>query len=238
MTVCDFARSYATFVTPNRANNARIQVEAICDLLSGAQSTRYVLLASCKAEDTYADDDLFQAPNYDFSVIFSATQYQIIRVGLPLGPDWLETGISAERFEEVRIDVAQAPARVCESEEAIVQATLADLPLVGRTELLDDAGRVVARLEYPIKTMNVNDRRWAFQVDTGPVIVPDFSRQAEQEIELFEVAFVAFSRFDRAEFIVQRPTPVGGERGALVGHYSHIRKLPVRNEVMCVGGSA
>jgi len=68
--------------------------------------------------------------------------------------------------------------------------------------------------------------------------VPDFSRQAEQEIELFEVAFVAFSRFDRAEFIVQRPTPVGGEGGALVGHYSQIRKLSATNHVLSAGEPA
>lgn len=238
MTVCDFASSYATFVTPGRANNARIQIEAICDLLGGEQSARYVLLASCKAEDTYADEDLFRAPNYDFSAIFSQKQYQIIRVGLPLDDDWLETGLSAERFEEVRIDLAEAPARACESQEAIVRATLANLPLVGRTELLDDEGRVLARLEYPIKTMNVNDQRWAFQVDTGPVIVPDPSRQPEQEIELFDLAFVAYNRFDRAEFILQRPTPTGGEQSTLVGHYSQIRKPPARNEVLCVGGPA
>ncbi len=237
MTVCDFNGSFVTFVTPGRGNNARIQVEAICDLMAGGESTRYLLVASCKAEETYGTGDLFRIPNYDFSCIFSNTEYQIIRVHLPVDDNWLETGISAERFEEVNIHVAEAPARLCQDEDAIVRATLDNLPLIARTELLDDAGGTYARLEYPIKTMNVNDKRWEFQVDTGPVIVPDAEREVAQEIERFDLGFVVYNRFDRAEFIIQEPTPVGAE-GTRVGHYSRIRKMEARNRLFCMGEAA
>ena len=234
MTVCDFNGSFVTFVTPHRGNNARIQVEAICDLITGGESTRYLLVASCKAEETYGTGDLFRLPNYDFSCIFSDSQYQIIRVHLPLSDDWLETGVSDERFEEVNIHVGEAAARLCQDEDAIVRATLDNLPLVARTELLDDNGGVYARLEYPVKTMNVNDERWCFQVDTGPAIVPDLEREVAQEIECFDLAFVVYNRFDRAEFIIQQPTPVG-EESLPVGHYSRIRKMQARNQLFCVG---
>ena len=61
MTTWDFSRSFATFVTGGRGNNARIQVEAVCEIAGGE---RYVLVASCKAEDTYAEENLFREPNY------------------------------------------------------------------------------------------------------------------------------------------------------------------------------
>ena len=236
MTVCDFSRSYVTFVTEGRSNNARIQVEALCDLTSDGDRVRYLLVASCKAEDTYGTADLFRLPNYDFSCIFSNTEYQIIRVHLPVREDWLETGLNAGRFQEVNIHVAETPARLCQDEGAIVRGTLDSLPVVARTELLDEAGKVYARLEYPVKTMNVNDQDWSFQVDTGPLIVPDRAREVAQEIERFDVAFVVYNRFDSAEFIVLEPTPAR-EGGVLVGHYSRVRKAAARNQLFCVGGA-
>lgn len=237
MRVCDFAGSYVTFVTPGRENNARIQVEATCELGAEGRSTRYLLVASCKAEATYADDDLFRLPNYDFSCIFSDTEHRIIRVHLPLSDEWVETGVSDERFEQVHIHVAETAARLCEDEEAIVRATLDNLPLIGQTELLDDSGEVCARMEYPIKTMNVNDQRWAFQVDTGPMIRPDLSREVTQEIERFDLAFIAYNRFDRAELVIQEPTPAG-EGGPPAGHYSRVEKVEARNRVLCVSEEA
>ncbi len=224
MSVCDFGRSFATFTTAGRANNARIQVEAICDL----GDTRYVLVASCKSEDTYADDDLFYDSNYDFCVIYSDTEYQIVRVRLPLGDDWHETGLIADRFEGVSIDLVDTPARECADPREIVEATLANDPLVGVTELLDEIGATYARLEYPVKTMNVNDQHLGYQVDTGPIIAPDLTRTVELEVERLELAFIAWNRLDRAELIVQQPTPVGEETA---GHYSQIRKYAARSSM-------
>ncbi len=131
MTACDFGRSFATFVLEKRANNARIQVEAICDLPGpDGRETRYVLVASCKAEDTYAEDDLFRLPNYDFCAVFSDSQYCIIRAGLPLTAAWLDSGFIADRFEEVHIDIAETPARICTDARDVVQSTLDGAPLV------------------------------------------------------------------------------------------------------------
>ncbi len=224
MNVCDFGRSFATFTLPGRVNNARIQVEAICDL----GDTRYVLVASCKSEDTYAADNLFRDPNYDFCVIYSDTEYQIARVRLPLGDDWHETGLIADRFEGVSIDLADTPARECADPREIVDATLEGDPLVCVTELLDETEATYARLEYPVKTMNVNDQHLGYQVDTGPIIVPDMTRTVELEVARVELAFIAWNRLDRAEVIVQQPTPVGEET---VGHYSEIRKYAARNSM-------
>jgi len=233
MTACDFGRSFATFVTEGRGNNARIQVEAICDVVEPGGQTRYVLVASCKAEDTYAAADLFRLPNYDFCAVFSLQEYCIVRAGLPLTACWRDSGLNADRFEEVRIDLAEAPARACEDARAVVQATLGNAPLVGRTELLDADGQVCARLEYPIKTMNANDIEWIYQIDTGPVIVPDLDRQVELGVERLDLAFIAWNRPDGAELIVQAPTQIA-HSDSCVGHYSEVRKFAARNEVLAI----
>jgi len=232
----DFSRSFATFVTKGRTNNARIQAEAVCEIAGGG---RHVLVASCKAEDTYAERDLFRQPNYDFCAIFGPEEYCIVRVGLPVTACWREVGISAERFEEVRIDLARAEAELCADARAAVEATLANRPLVGRTELLDEAGEMLARVEYPIKTMNANDPEhspggeWIFQVDTGPIVVPAERPHGDLQVEGLELAFIAWNAPEWAELIVLEPVRLSYSDDC-AGHYSRVRVMSARNELLVI----
>lgn len=231
----DFGRSFATFTTTGRENNARIQIEAVCDILGPDGEERYVLVASCKAEDTYGAGPLFRLPNYDFCAIFSAEEYLIVRAGLPLTACWRDSGRIAERFAGVRVTLAEVPARVCADAHEVVRATLADAPLVGRSELLGEDGSPVARLTYPIKTMNVNDERCVYQIDTGPVLLPDPGRQVSLAIERLDLAFVAWSNLvEGAEFIVQGPVQIA-HSDSCAGHYGSARQVVARNEVMVLG---
>jgi hypothetical protein len=86
--------------------------------------------------------------------------------------------------------------------------------------------------------MNVRREPVAFQVDTGPLIVPDFSAPAERAIERLEVGHVVYHQFDRAVFILRRPVAVGPEGGPTVQttDYSEIRVLPAVNTLLAAGG--
>lgn len=232
----DFSRSFSTFVTPGRTNHARIQVEAICRMADGG---RYVLVASCKSEDTYAEENLFKQPNYDFCAIFGDEQYCIVRAGMPLTACWRDSGLNADRFDEVRIDLVATEADLCADPRAVVEATLANRPLVGRTELLDEAGETVAQIEYPLKTINVNTPAhspsgdWIYQVDTGPIIVPRATLQEGLAVEQFDLAFIAWNVADWAELVVLAPTAVNHSDDC-VGHYSRIRTITSQNEVLAL----
>ena len=72
MKVCDFSRSFLTFVTPGRGNNARLQVESVPRLKdkTASKSQTYYFFASCKSEDTFAKENLFYEENYDFCGYF------------------------------------------------------------------------------------------------------------------------------------------------------------------------
>ena len=59
--------------------------------------------------------------------------------------------------------------------EAIVRASMSGAPLVGRVELTSDDESLRAEIEFPIKTMNANDTHGQWQVDTGPIALPDFT---------------------------------------------------------------
>ena len=102
---------------------------------------------------------------------------------------------------------------------------------MGRTVI--DGTRYLTTLEFPIKTMNASERDLIYQTDTGPVILPDFSREPDDLIVGFELAFVAFNCPDRAEFIVRVPTPVG--EGIDVYHYSKAVRFDTQNQVLRLG---
>ena len=90
-------------------------------------------------------------------------------------------------------------------------------------------------LEYPIKTMNFMPKTNSFQVDTGPILVPEYESNAKQPINRLEMAYVAYNRLDRAEFILRRPTPISDAQGkqlCQVLHYSKVREDDAKNVLL------
>jgi len=235
MTTLDFGRSFVTFVTPGRGNNARIQVEARCEFTDVQRDSveELFLVASCKSEHTYAEQDLFQDPNYDFCGVFNEQQYSIIRT--PVAAEACRPDVSPVegRFERVYRQIVTCPARVLESTAETVQATLEGVPLVARTEIASESGRFRCLLEYPVKTMNANDILPMYQVDTGPVPFPSWEPDVALTAGRFRLAFVAFNAPHFADFVILAPTELAP--GVLTPHYSEIVSLPARNEVLAVG---
>lgn len=234
MQAIDFGRSFVTFVTHGRENNARIQVEAKCeftDMQAGTTKALY-LVASCKSEATFAEKDLFTQPNYDFCGIFNEKQYSIIRTHANAADDEPDVGLVEERFLRVYDQIVMCPARVLEDGAAVVEATLGGAPIVCRTEIEDEAGRFRCLLEYPVKTMNANDIRNVFQVDTGPVPFPDWDSGAELTASRFRLAYVAFNRPSIAYFVVLAPTEIAPR--VLTPHYSEVVCLAGRNEALAL----
>jgi hypothetical protein len=239
--IVDFANSYVTFFTkPHQgANIARIQVDAVCTLTErdGASETFY-LIAPCRSERMYQDDQLFQMPNYEFSGIFALDECLILRTHWTSDREQPEYGRNRDRFDHVAIDIRHhSEAQAVTDRAAIVEATLANRPLVARTRLHSQDGGVRALLEYPIKTMNVTRNPAQFQVDTGPLIVPNFESDAGRQIERFDVAHVVYHTFDQAEFVLRRPMAVGEHEGAPVSvtDYSVIKTFAAENEVVAGG---
>ncbi|MEA2525523.1 MAG: hypothetical protein QOG89_3084 [Thermomicrobiales bacterium] len=242
MQIIDFANSYMTFFTkPHQGENiARIQIDAaatITDERTGAETT-YYLIAPCRSEYMYLAGQLFQMPNYEFCGVFTTDQVMIVRTQWTSERDNREVAPATERFAKVDLAINHFPAPTAlANEAAIVEATLANRPLVARTALRDEASGRRALLEYPIKTMNVVASPPQFQVDTGPLLFPDFASTAQHPIERLEIAHVVYHGFEKAEFILRRPHQVGERDGqpVAVTDYSEIATLPARNELFSGG---
>lgn len=256
MIVPDFAASFLTFridwnlkpsltsshKPPFTLNNARIQIESSCkirDRATGVAQT-FVLGASCKTEYVGIDRDIWTEPNADFCIILSDESFLILKSwdrnnkGVMRYPASLgeqperQSGRVSDTYERVAINLRQAAARELIGAEAIVQATLADELLVGRCAY-HLYNRYDIEIDFPIKTMNANEREWIYQVDTGPILFPDLSADNNSWIDSFRLAYVAFNRADWAEFILQAPTPLSDSIS--VNHYSRTTQMNTQNTI-------
>jgi len=231
VTTIDFGRSFVTFVTPGRANNARIQVEACFEWEDSQACTveELFLVASCKSEDTYASKDLFRSPNYDFCGVFNEREYSIIRTHANAADDAPDVGPVQGRFERVYSQLSPCEADELHDGASVAAATLEGRPIVARTQINSPDDRYRCAMQYPVKTMNANDIRDIYQVDTGPVPFPDWEANCEVTAGRFSLAYVAFNAPHFADFVILEPTEIAP--GVLTRHYSRILSLPAENEL-------
>jgi hypothetical protein len=236
----DFANSFLTFSVGDEHNVARIQLDAICTVEQDGQATAYHLIAPCRSEYMYRDKRLFQMPNYDFRGIWTETEYRIIRTGWTTDRDGPESGDSAGRFAWTSLEVrTRADVDLLESSDTeVVEATLAGRQLVAVTLLDDKESGIRATIEYPVKTMNVAREPDRFQVDTGPLILPDFASSADRGVDRLDLAHVVYWKRDRAEFVVRKPVPVAEGSDVTVTDYSEIRVLGATNQILAVRAGA
>jgi hypothetical protein len=229
-----------TFFGHDGGNIARIQLDAACTLTSAQDGTAetYYLIAPCRAEHMYRDTTLPQMPNYEFCGIFAADECLLIRTHWRSDRDNREYGRNRERFADVHLDIrTHARARPLLTAGDIIAATLANTPLVARTTLHDLAEERTAVIDYPVRTMNVLPKEGRFQVDTGPILLPDFAATSARAIERFDMAYVLYHQFTRAEFILRRPVPLHEGDAALadsVTDYSLVVCVDAGNDIFAI----
>jgi len=229
----DFANSWLTFELTGQ-NTARINIDARCtwiDTASG-ETEDFVLICPCQGEKMYQRDGLIQDPPFNFLGVFSAAASHLIR-DLADATDERDTVQPHQgRFDKVTIDFGTFPqAAELTTDEMIVKATLANHPLIARTEIAAPDGRCRAVLEYPVTTMNVEPQQNLWQVDTGPVLMPDFAGAAARRIEQLRPGFIVYNRRDYAEWTVRVPVRLAA--GGLTHHFADPRRGAVANRLYC-----
>ncbi|HGE69202.1 TPA: hypothetical protein ENX78_00105 [Candidatus Poribacteria bacterium] len=236
MQTCDFSRSFITFTTKNRTNNARIQVESRCEITDQdtGKSETYYLVASCKGEDTYGKGRLFFVPNYDFCMIYSSKDFIIIRTYHNAELNNITVGDNKGHFLDVHFHIKMTEADIVDDNNEIVKATLSNYPINGRTEICDNHAKIHATIEFPIKTMNVNDQTLMYQVDTGPILLPNFESKKDRMVECFDLAYIAYNRSDEAHFVVLEPTPIKEVSSDKVSHYSKVLSAKAKNSIIVI----
>lgn len=230
---------------PMTLNNVRMLLDARA-LITHKSSGRvhdYVLTASCKSEQVWVKRDVWHQPNADMCMLAGRDEFLVYKrwdkadKGVMLYPASL--GVQPERqlddpkecFDRFAIDLATRPGRVLGSVEAIIEALSANTPVVAQTEY--ETARYRVLLEYPVKVVNFSERERYYQVDTGPVLLPDLDHEYRSLLEGCRLAYVAHNCPDWAEFIVCVPTALS--EGIRVHHYSQsVRIEGTRNRLIAV----
>ncbi len=234
-----------TVPPPYALNNARVPLDCLCTITApgGLVRRRFALGTSCKTEAVGAERDIWPQPNADFIPVLSddgevlgIKTYEI--TGRQIAFHLSDRGLQSERqvsqvadvYESARTDVEQVNAEALMTAQAAVDAILANRRLVARTGWDDDGHHVV--IDFPVKTVNANERDVVFQPDTGPVLVPDLSMETHRWIEGLQLAFIAFNRFDWAELLIREPVRVAD--GVSAWHYARSRRIDCVNELFAL----
>ncbi len=262
MNVLDFARSFVRFrmdlqrtkpktvsqPPPFTLNNSRFLLECRCRVIreeeSAAHPVDYVLSASCKAEQVHVRENIWHIPAADMCLAASDEEFLVIKSwdrnnrGVMLSPPTLgeqperQAGKNSDAFTDLRIDLRESPGQLLTSNEEIIHAVLRNQPLVSQSEFSTPDGLRVW-LEYPVKVINVSEREVFYQVDTGPVLVPDATAfDGTHAISALRMAFLAHNSLGATELLLNVPTPVGN--GISVNHYSKVWKVAANNRILAV----
>jgi hypothetical protein len=230
----DYGRSYIN--TRANWNSPRFWVESrlvITDPSRKATRT-YFQCGSCKSENTFPPRNLFHIDNYDFLPIFGDTDCVIFRRPVNVRGEYRSVQPVAKMWGGTNPAVRTFKGKVLANVKEISAAMTAGKPLVTQTELRDEKTGYTAVIECPVKTINWNRDTGDWQVDTGPVLLPDLTVPLAQWSQKLRLAYVAFNAFDWAEFIVEEPAPViqASKEVARVHHYMGQVQTKARNVVL------
>jgi hypothetical protein len=202
-------------------------------------STRdYFLGKECIGEYMYKERGIAQVPTSEVCIIFSGEDSSLLKKFVNHDNDVIQAGEmtvprkgfdgSYANWTSLRFVHSWRTGRPLTTAEAIIEATLAGEPMVGRTTLA--LGEAEAILEYPIPYMNVHPPDGRFQVDVGPILYPGKSGDDAWMVQRFQLSYVMYNDFDSAEFALRVPTPVADGEGETL-HYSQVVKTAARHEI-------
>ena len=254
MNTYDFSRSFVNFrvdfkVKPPRTistpppfaiNNARLMVACVCTISKSNKdwNRTYVLTESCKSEKVGVACDIWTIPNADMCLVAGKDDFMIVKswaknnMGVKFIPESLGTqperqsGDITDVWTRFSIDLCSVKSQYLNNIDDIVNSTLDNRSLTARIEY--EQGEYHICIDHPVKIMNVNEVDRIFQTDTGPVLLPDLSKEriahSKKFIEILDQAYAAFNCPEWAEFVINVPTALSQDIS--VNHYS----TPIRIE--------
>ncbi|MBI4027116.1 MAG: hypothetical protein HY360_19175 [Verrucomicrobia bacterium] len=241
----DYSRSFVQWWTDTVNHSPRCALQASCRLRGKDGSTReFFLTHPCAGEKMYADRDIIHIPTADFHMIFApGEEFMIVKIFSEAPTEFRTAHRVGEKVPthdgrgcvigRMEAFLRRFPkVRQMRSDDDVYAAMTANLPILARTRFICNDGKMEAFCEYPVTVMNArhDDHRW--QVDTGPILIPDFSLKSHLPVGLFRQAYIVYNSWDWAEIAMRRPvekTP----GGPAVMHYTSPRRLTVQNQLFC-----
>ena len=187
--------------------HVRFNIEASCTIAdeSGGILAELFVGAPCRTEYTIPRQGFFQIPSSEFRMAFSRTH----RIPIARRPSSeTEPAIAQElndAFQDHSISLKEIPHPIeLNTPGPLVEATLANALLNARCAYRDEQTGLHVTVEYPVNLINVNAKDDAFQVCTGPLVLPDLATWDGRSVNRVFLAHAAFTAFDYVEYILRR----------------------------------
>ena len=222
-------------------NTIRILIDSRCEFINAesGESEWFYLITPCRTEWMYRDDMLWKNdPNLEFVGIYSNKYYRHghvqVQDKLRVQQDMdivKETSVGLQDFNPNLVFYKTTQELTKDSD--VIDATLNLIPIIAITTIESSDKKTKVNIEYPIKTMNYVKDRNRFQVDTGPVLFPDFNIKTEQDIQKLKLSFVCYNTRDIAEFVSRVPTNLKDGKGNKIEtiDYSKIDRVNVKTKL-------
>ncbi len=187
--------------------HVRFNLESSCTIsdASGSALAELFVGAPCRTEYTIPRDNFFQIPSSEFRMAFSRTH----RIPIAKRPSSETEPVTAQElsasFQDHDISLKEFPHPMeLRASEPLIESTLANALLNARCTYRDQPTGLHVTVEYPVDLINVNREDAAFQVCTGPLILPDMATWNGRGVDRVFLAQTAFTAFDYVEFILRR----------------------------------
>jgi hypothetical protein len=246
----DYVNSFVQWDQNTADTTPRCALHASCKIRGkGEEFREYFLSHPCAGEKMYAEKNIIAQPTMEFHIVFCDDgQFMLVkqfddspgfermsyRVGDIVGSKTNIVTTIDKMGSGLRyfVEVAEMT-----SYQEVHDAMVDNKPILGRTRYLTSNGdeeiEVVA--EYPVTVMNARHEHDSWQVDTGPMLLPDFSIDHELEVSIFRQAYVVYNRWDYAEYAMRLPVKIQGASYPVL-HYTNCGDLgtEVRNQLYVV----
>jgi hypothetical protein len=207
----DFARARIAWTTYD-GSRGLWRVSAVARRDDGAAA--WYLASEVMAGDVYGQGLLPLQPAYAFQFATSRDRHVMFREAVDAANVQDSEQPHGVSFTDVAIDVPEIEGEAVPFDRLIAQSPW---PLTARLKAAGPGG-VRWTLEFPVHHINLRERPQAWQIETGPVLVPcellDIAGAAKTGG--LQRAFVFFSRADQADLLAFGPVG-GGRRGFALG---------------------
>ena len=235
MVPLDYGRSFLIGNGPE--NEVRFWVESRTRIIEEetGKYKDYVQAGSCKSENTFAKKNLVHQDNYDFLPVFGPDNGIIFRRKAYLTSEYKSCLPVQEMWNGQKYYLVEGKKiKELPSNQVIRESTYKFDPIVSQTEIWNQKTRLRAIIECPVKTLNTNRESNFYQIDTGPIALPDLSKHYPRYVDSIKLAFVAFNAPEFADFVIESPTSVGKHGTIEVFHYSQLLTLPAKNRLYAI----
>lgn len=219
----NFCNSTISWLTQQEQSYGLFQVEArlsvsivACNFLEV-----YYLLSGVMAGNMYTSGAVIKSPSYHFQAILSEQHFKIFRIHTGNTVDKDTHGKLEDVFAKVDFMIDTQPYDRLNEVKSIKNAiqNRCKLNVAMQLKHLPQAQVLV---EFPVKHININQRETMWQVETGPVIIPDAGFAHHPSIENLVLAYTNFNKNKEAEFAILET-----QKNRSIRAFSAIQAYPV-----------